>query len=284
MDIEHNALAEQLEREVQICLARKREAQDRQPLTWIVADLEFLYDRERFAAFDALHRNEEKRGIRWPFQQLAAISWLSFRFLPGHDAPKIDTPVVLSAEESSQEDMLSSFFTALRTAGASRLVTWGGEARDYAVLRHLACRYGLVLPEHLRNSSPHAPERLDLCRDVTVQAQPVRLQEYAGGTGVPAKPSQPDLVGHLAELGEWEQVRDHVLADVATTTILTLRHLAASALVACDREKSAMAIADAVGAAFPSSAFWRRDLHPWARDSLRAAGLRGTVYRAPQPA
>ena len=279
MDTEHIALAARLEREARMYTCHAGDKEDCAPVTWLVADLEFLHDRDRVKAFEGLHGHDHKRGIRWPFDRLAAISWISFRFLPGFDVPEVVGPIVMSADENNQEEMLAAFFDALREAGPSRLVTWGGETRDFAVLRHLACRYGLVLPEHLRNSSPNAAERLDLCREVTVQAQPVHLHEYAGGSGVPAKPSDPEQVGKIAEQGDWDEVRDHVLADVATTTILTLRHLAANALIVCDRETSAMAISDAVGAAFPDSAFWRRDLHPWARDRLRAAGLKGSVYR-----
>lgn len=281
MYIDNDDFAQSLERDARMFAARNGDHEDRGSIIWIVADLEFLYDRDRFAAFAAVHGHEPKRGIRWPFHDLAAISWLSFQLQPGHDVPEVSAPTVMTANEHGQKDMLTSFFAELTGAGPSRLVTWGGEARDYAVLRHLACRHNLVLPAQLRNTSPYAPERLDLCRAVTVQADPVHLQEYAGGSGVPAKPSEPNQIGAIAERGEWPLVHDHVLADVATTSIVALRHLAANAEIACDRERSAQAVANAIGTAFPNSVFWKRELRPWARDQLRAAGLRGTIYRAP---
>ena len=40
-----------------------------------------------------------------------------------------------------------------------------------------------------------------------------------------------------------------------------------------------MAIAEAAAVSHPRSAFVERTFKPWARDRLRAAGLRGTVYR-----
>ncbi len=284
MYIDNDDFAQSLERDARMFAARNSDHEDRGSITYIVADLEFVYDRDRFEAFTAVHGHEPKRGIRWPFQDVAAISWLSFQLQPGQNVPEVSGPTVMTAEDFSQKDMLTSFFAALAGAGPARLVTWGGEARDYAVLRHLACRHNLTLPAQLRNTYPYASERLDLCRAVTVQADPVQLQEYAGGSGVPSKPSKPNEIGAMAERGEWSAVHDHVLADVATTTIAALRHLAANAEFACDRERSAQAVADAVGTAFPESNFWQRELRPWARDQLRAAGLRGTIYRAPVPA
>ena len=127
-------------------------------------------------------------------------------------------------------------------------------------------------------------KRQDLCRSTTVQADPVHLDEYAAGVGIPAKPSPPEAIGKLVEAGEWDAVKDHVLADVLTTTIVGLRWLTAIGEIGCDRERTAMAIADVVRAALPDSAFVIRDFKPWARDRLRSAGLRGNVYRMEEAA
>ena len=145
-------------------------------------------------------------------------------------------------------------------------------------------RHGLNLPVHLRDTSPYARERIDLCRSTTVQADPVHLDEYAAGCGIPAKPSPPEAIGKLVEAGDWDAVHDHVLADVLTTTIVSLRWIAAMGEIGCDRERSAMTVADAALAASPNSAFVIRDFKPWARDRLRSAALRGNVYRMEQAA
>lgn len=273
-------LAASLEREASLFSARNREPDDASARTFIVADLEFRYDRDTHAAFEAVHGAEARRGIRWPFHEIAVISWLTLRFTAADTIPDILPPVVLSAEELSQADMVAAFFAALGSEPTAQLVTWGGEVRDFAVLRHQACKHALVLPVQLRSSSPNAAERIDLCRDVTALADKVHLHEYAAASGVPSKPSRADRIGHLAEAGQWDAVRDHCLADVATIAVIAMRHLHANGIVDCDDAQAAMTLSDAVGRAFPQSPFWRRDLNPWARDRLRSAGLRGTVFRA----
>ena len=273
-------LAASLEREASLFSARNRELDDASVRTFIVADLEFRYDRDAHAAFEAVHGTEARRGIRWPFHQIATICWLTLRFTPGETVPDISPPTVLSADRSSQREMAEAFFAALDSDARAALISWGGEARDFAVLRHLACSNALVLPVQLRNSSPSAFERIDLCREVTALAEKVHLHEYAAASGVPSKPSPADQIGHLAEADEWDAVRDHCLADVATIAILAMRHLHANGIVDCVDAQAAMTLSDAVGRAFPESAFWRRDLNPWTRDRLRSAGLRGVVFRA----
>ena len=185
----------------------------------------------------------------------------------------------------TETDILRGLFDTLDAIGRdARMVTWGGEARDLTVLRYQACRYGLALPVHLHDTSPHARERIDLCRSTTVQADPVHLDEYAAGCGIPAKPSPPEAIGKLVEAGEWDAVHDHVLADVLTITIVGLRWLAAMGEIVCDRDHSAMAVAEAALGACPDSTFVIRDFKPWARDRLRSAALRGNVYRMEEAA
>ena len=70
----------------------------------------------------------------------------------------------------------------------------------------------------------------------------------------------------------------------AHTVLFGLRWLAAMGEICCDRERSAMAVADAALAVCPDSGFVIRDFKPWARDRLREAALRGNVYRMEQAA
>ena len=257
--IDLSALQLSLEREANSRIAANAK-DEAKPKAFLVCDFEYLYRREMHEAW-AYGRAPERdaRGqtkvpkIKWPFHTIAAASWI---------------------------EILKTFFAAFDALGETgRMITWGGEVRDLAALRFQACRLGLNLPLHLRDTSPYARERIDLCRSTTVQADPVHLDEYAAGAGIPSKPSPPTAIGRLAEQSKWDAVHDHVLADVLTTSVIALRWLSAMGEIVCDRERSADAIAEAALAAFPESPFLTRDFKPWTRDRLRSAGLGGTVYR-----
>lgn len=281
-----------LERQANAWIAARSREETSCPRVFLVCDFEYKFRREahggwtygREPRYDKHgHRIEEK--IRWPFQSIAAAAWMVVRFDGRSDVPEIAEPVVMTLADHAEVDILRELFNTLDAIGRdARMVTWGGEARDLAVLRYQACRHGLNLPIHLRDTSPHARERIDLCRSTTVQADPVHLDEYAAGCGIPAKPSPPEAIGKLVEVSEWDAVKDHVLADVLTTTIVALRWLSATGEIVCDRERSAMAVADEALAASPDSAFVIRDFKPWARDRVRESALRGNVYRMEQAA
>ena len=286
------ALERSLERQAHAAIAAHARDETAGPRVFLVCDFEYKFRREahggwaygREPKYDQRGRRKEEK-IRWPFHTIAAAAWMVVRFDGQSDIPEIAEPVVITLANYGETDILRGLFDALDAIGRdARMVTWGGEARDLAVLRYQACRHGLNLPVHLRDTSPYARERIDLCRSTTVQADPVHLDEYAAGCGIPAKPSPPEAIGKLVEAGDWDAVHDHVLADVLTTTIVSLRWIAAMGEIGCDRERSAMTVADAALAASPNSAFVIRDFKPWARDRLRSAALRGNVYRMEQAA
>ena len=286
------ALERTLEREAQAILNAKASENRAGTRTFLVCDFEYRFRREAHAAWAYRREPERDRNgrakvpkIHWPFHDIAAASWMVMRFDARSDLPELEAPVVMTLEDHDEAEILHGFFEALEGVGReAQMITWGGEVRDLSVLRFQACRHGLTLPIHLRDTSPHARERIDLCRSTTVQADPVHLDEYASASGIPSKPSPPCAIGKLAEQGKWGSVHDHVLADVLTTSVVALNWLAAMGEIACDRERGATAIADAALAAFPDSPFTQRDFKPWARDRLRAASLRGTVYRAVETA
>ena len=281
-----------LERQANAWLAARAQDEATSPRAFLVCDFEYKFRREAHEAwtygrepkYDQRGRRKEEK-IRWPFHMIAAAAWMVVRFDGQSDLPEISEAVVMTLADYTETDILRGFFNALDAIGRdARMVTWGGEARDLAVLRYQASRHGLSLPAHLHDTSPYARERIDLCRSTAVQADPVHLDEYAAGCGIPAKPSPPEAIGKLVEASDWDAVKDHVLADVLTTTIIGMRWLAAMGEICCDRERSAMAVADAALAACPDSAFLIRDFKPWARDRLREAALRGNVYRMEQAA
>lgn len=286
------ALQRSLEREAQAIIEANAERNCASAQTYLVADFEYRYRRETHAAWRYGRDPEyDERGrvkmpkIRWPFHVIASASWIVLRFEPGADVPTVSGPVVMTLEDHYETDILKAFFAGLEELGhGGQLITWGGEARDLTVLRHQACRHSLTLPFHLRDTSPYARQRIDLCRATSVQADDVHLDEYAAGSGIPAKPSPPSAIGKLVEADEWGLVRDHNLADVMTTSIIALNWLSAMGEIECDSERSAVAIADAALSAFPGSVFLTRDFKPWARDRLRAAGMGGAVYRIDEAA
>lgn len=249
--------------------------------TLIIADFEFLFDRSVYDGYRISEGDTACPNIRWPFHRIAAASWMTATFIAGEDVPAIEGPFVLALDDMEERDLLDRFFKAVAGVPEALVVTWGGEVRDLAVLRHRAGLYNLVLPHQLRSGWPNDPTRLDLCRATAVQAECVHLSEFAASSGIPAKPIPAKQIGVLAEAGEWPKVREQVCADVLTTSVIALRFLAARALIQCDRERSVMAIAEAAAGSVPRSKFIRDIFKPWARGKLAAAGLRGTVFRAP---
>ncbi|WP_187335340.1 hypothetical protein [Novosphingopyxis iocasae] len=268
-----NMLEQMLEKEARQFEGQNGEKAEPKTSSITVLDLEFLWDRNAHAGYKICEGTTACDDIRWPFHQVAAACWMTAHFSSTSDVPEITGPTVLLLETMSERDLLENLFAALHRSPSSILVTWGGEARDLAVLRHRAAVHDLILPMQLRPSSPHAPQRLDLCRDVCVQATPVHLSEYAAASSIPSKPIPSKQIGLLAEQGEWGKVREQVAADVLTTTIIALRHLAARELISCDRAKSVTAVAEAASETIPYSRFVNRDLVPWA--SGQATKVRG---------
>lgn len=290
-DVDLEALRRSLQREAQAMIdANPNDGVDRSR-SYLVADFEYLFDRSEHEAWTyqrGPERDDRDRTkpakIRWPFHRVATASWLILRFYPGDAEPVIDAPVVMTLEDYDEREIVSTLFGALEAIGhTGQLVTWGGEARDLAVLRHTACRHDLALPVHLVDVSPHARERIDLCRNLCVQADSVHLDEYAAASGIPAKPSPATEIGKLAEAGEWASVADHCLADVLTSSAIAVRWLSATGAVDFDRTAVLTAITDKASKTFPDSPFLQRAFKPWARAQRNASRLRGKVYRVPEP-
>lgn len=259
--------------------------------TFIVADFEYAYDRERhrgyLSAEDVEHETfksqsekDKRMKLRWPFQHVVAASWTILRFRPGAQVPEIDTPMVMTANDHSELDMTEAFFAALRSEPGATLVTWGGECKDLAALRRSAGDFGLVLPVQLRDLNPYATSRLDLCNEVSARADSVHLPEYAHACSIPAKPSPSKEIGKLVEKGLWDAVAEQVMADVLTTAAILLRHLAMHGKTTCKPETSLAQLSKAALKASPASRFLLGTFAPWVRGRVAAASLKGVVYRA----
>ena len=281
MNITHQGFEEILAREARLFAARSSEDGNvDRPTRLIVADFEYRWDRARYDAYRVAEGSDAERSIRWPFHRIIAASWLQLRIDPGVEIPTVEEIRVIVDDDATEMEMVALFFDALHQASDACLVTWGGETKDLAVLRRCAGEFGLVLPPQLIDGSPHARERIDLCRAVTVQAKSPHLPEYAAATSIPAKPSPSKQIGALVEASAWNKVREQVLADVMTTSVIALRHLVSHGAITIDRASANVAIGEAVLAAIPGSDFTAKVFRPWARDGARSARLRGTVYRA----
>lgn len=241
----------------------------------IVADLEFIWDRasHRVFAGDKL----ATVPIRWPFDRVAAACWTRLQFVSGQPVPLIDSTTLMSGEDYDEREIVSALFDALHEDRAATLVMWGSEQRDLPVLRRAAMTHDLVLPAQLRETSPNAAGRTDLCRELTGLGEKAKLAELAASFGIPAKPEPSDQIGKLAELEAWQAVREQCGADVAVTALLAARQLNSIGQISCDPVATEVAIAEAFAAAFPASRFATGTLAGWARGRSARAKLKGHI-------
>ena len=269
-----------LAREANLFAARGSAGNQDRTRTYIVADFEYGYDWDRHNGYSVAEGADAEEKIRWPFHRVAAASWCVMRFKRGSDTPEIQGPVVLSADDHSEKEMVSAFFDALDQEPGAVLVTWGGEHKDLAVLRRTAGEFDLIMPHQLRELSPVSDRRIDLCVAVSIRAESVHLPEYAAACSIPAKPSPSKTIGELVEKGKWGDVEEQVLADVMTTAIIMLRHLKSHGLVRCAIPACSLALANAAANANPDSEFLRRTFKPWAQLKDSTANYTCPIYRA----
>jgi len=273
-------LQQQLAREANLFAARGSAGNQDRTRTYIVADFEYAYDRDRYHGYSVAEGADAEDKIRWPFHRIAAVSWCVMRFKRGSDSPEIQGPVVLSADDHSEKEMVSAFFDAVDQEPGAVLVTWGGEHKDLAVLRRTAGELDLIMPHQLRDLSPVSDRRIDLCGAVSIRAESVHLPEYAAACSIPAKPSPSKTIGELVEKGMWRDVEEQVLADVMTTAIIMLRHLKSHGLVRCAIPACSLGLANAATTANPHSEFLRRTFKPWAQLKDSTANYTCPIYRA----
>ena len=266
-----------LEQQARSFAARNSGEEGRPTRSLIVADFEFLWDRSRHHGYKT-QEGKDAAPIRWPYDRIAAASWITLTFVAGERSPRIEGPFIRTMEASAEVDIVESLFDTLRTDPCGAFVTWGGEFRDLPVLRRCATEHCLLLPDQLRNLSPHAGERVDLCRAVAGLADNAHLGEYAAALSIPAKPIAASSIGKLVERGEWTPVREQCLADTLATALLAVRHWVALGQITCDQMATDLAIVDAAHAAQPNSEFVTRTLKPWVRARNARHRLKGVVY------
>lgn len=247
---------------------------------WIFADFEYAYDRDRHSAYQAAEGAAAERSTRWPFHRPVAASWMIVHHNPVTDVLTIEQASVIAINTMNERTLVQTVFDVLNAHKTAVLVTWGGENKDVAVLRHCASKYELLLPTHLRDPSPRSGARLDLCYHVSGGAQNVHMPEYAWASDIPAKPSPSKNIGPLVQAGKWHEVREQALADVLTTTVIGLRHFKSHGVISSNLPTAYLAMADAAAAALPASQFVKTTFAPWARHQATLAKLQGVIYRA----
>lgn len=276
------ALAIALERDARLFTARGKSGDGEQgkSLRIIIADLEFGYDRSRYGGYRTAEGKDAENDIRWPFHRVACGCWFVLRFDRESDVPDVETIAVAANDEASEQEITERLFATLDLYPDAMLVTWAGEGKDLPVLRRVASEYGLPLPPQLVDLSPYTRRRLDLCRAVAGRAAFPHLPEYAAAVGIPCKPSPAKDVGRSVECQAWDKVRDQCLADVLTTSVIGLQHLASFGTIAIHPQRSLTVLAEAAAKAMPASLFVRNSFAPWARSQVAASKLRGLVRAA----
>ena len=100
------------------------------------------------------------------------------------------------------------------------------------------------------------------------------MPEYANAVGIPSKPIASKAIGKAVEHGQWDDVREQVLADVFTTAIIANRHLISAARVSGDVYASDAFIFAELAAACPWSKWLNMRSRGWdlhRRSQTRAA-------------
>lgn len=274
------SLEQSLERQARLFAEQNHDSDGHGQRTFLVADFEYQYDRSAHAGYCVAEGAGAEEKIRWPFHRVVSAAWIVLRFVPGQDVPEIEGPVLLTAETMDEKAIVTQFFDAVAGLRPAIVTTWGGETKDIAALRRAAVEHDLALPLQLLELSPYSSRRLDLCNATSVMADCVHLPEFAAALGIPAKPSPSKSIGKLVETQQWDLVADQCAADVLTTSVIAICHLKSMGVITCDCPATMMALAEQAVEALPRSVFCSRSFKPWARDHLRAAGLRGTVFRA----
>lgn len=270
-----------LEREARAFAARSAKAcaSKNRARSFIIADFEYGWDHDRHHAYKVSDGAGAETSVRWPFHHVAAVSWLKLDYDPTSQAVSVTEARVIALDEMTEAEIVAAFFKVLEAHPPATLVTWGGEYKDIAVLRRSADDFGLLLPPQLLERSPNAQARLDLCNAVSVMASSVHLPEYAAACSIPAKPSPSKSIGKLVQSGRWHEVREQVLADVLTTSVIALRNRVSHREIICDLPAAYAKLSMACAAAMLGSRFVRLDFDPWVKGQVARAKLKGRIYR-----
>lgn len=236
---------------------RSRATNERRgPLKIIVSDFEFVYDMPAFRRYQHAECDPTNGWVRWPYHHICAASWIMLTFRPGFDLPTIGPVTVMTSGPYSEATIVSAYLAEVRASPDCILYNWGGEQKDWPVMRRFAMENGSVLPPQLVDMRPHSPSRIDLCNATSGQARCTHLPEYAFASGIPTKPLRSKLIGDAVLDACWDQVAEQVCADLMTTSIVAARHAIAFGQCNVNLVKTEQAIAIAFAEARPNSLFF----------------------------
>lgn len=217
----------------------------------IVCDFEYLYDTDAFKRYQVAERDPTQGFVRWPFHRIVAGAWCMLTI-----SPDMDRPVVTNAEAMTnrpEAEILSAFFTMCATFQDARIVSWGGEAKDFLCLKRAAIEIGMILPPQLRDPAPFARTRLDLASAVRSLGHYVHLPEFCEAIGVVSKPMPSKDISLAVRHGAWDHVETQVVADVCTIAQVAWRYFIATGLAPGFPETGDAAVITALAERFPGN-------------------------------
>jgi hypothetical protein len=221
-DLAASQLAEEAQR------FRSRATNERRgPLKIIVSDFEFAYDMQSFRKYQQAEDDATDGWVRWPFHQICGAAWAIITFRPRLKQPIISDIAVMTWDSFSQLSIVTAYLAAVSANPDAVLHSWGGEQKDWPVVRRVAMSHGLLLPKQLTDLRPHSDFRIDLCNSTSGQARCVHLPEYATAVGIPSKPMPSVAVGSAVLCQRWDQVAKQVFGDLLTISIIAARHTVA---------------------------------------------------------
>lgn len=192
----------------------------------IICDFEFFYDMDAFKRYQVAENDATQGFVRWPFHRIVAGAWCMLTI-----SPDMDRPVVTNVEaitNQSEEDIVGAFFAMCSAFQDARIISWGGEAKDFLCLKRVAIERGMLLPPQLRDPAPFARSRLDLSSAVRSLGHYVHLPEFCEAIGVASKPMPSKDIALAVRHGAWDHVETQVVADVCTIAQVAWRYFLAT--------------------------------------------------------
>ena len=229
------------------------------PSPWqrvIVCDFEYQYDIDAFKRYQIAEGDPTQGFVRWPFHRIVAGAWCMLTI-----SPDMDRPVVTHAEaitDRPEADIIGAFFTMCATFQDARLVSWGGESKDFLCLKRAAIERGMILPPQLRDPAPFARMRLDLASAVRSLGHYVHLPEFCEAIGVASKPMPSKDISLAVRHAAWDHVENQVVADVCTIAQVAWRYLIATGSAVGSPDAGDDAVVTALANRFPANAWFNK--------------------------
>ena len=226
----------------------------------IVCDFEFIYDMDAFKRYQVAENDATQGFVRWPFHRIVAGAWCMLTI-----SPDMDRPVVTNVEaitNQSEEDIVGAFFAMCSAFQDARIISWGGEAKDFLCLKRAAMERGMVLPPQLRDPAPFARSRLDLSSAVRSLGHYVHLPEFCEAIGVASKPMPSKDISLAVRHGAWVHVETQVVADVCTIAQVAWRYFIATGSVPGSPDAGDEAVVTALANRFPADAWLSKLARP----------------------